>query len=89
VGNVAAVTVHDFTPYYSSLQHLYLPDLGIEIAHHFDGVRVGDRIIWGETVFDAATYQVVSVRTVIGLDDLWFARCARLQPAIIVAGLAR
>jgi hypothetical protein len=80
------VNHHDFTPYYSSLRHLYLPGDDIEIAHHFNDVSVGDTIRWGESYFEALVYEVASVRTLPTLVDLWFARCRRVWPEIWVAG---
>lgn len=77
---------HDFTPYFTTLQFLLLPGERIEIAHHFDDVAVGDEVLWGETVAEARRYRVETVSIVVGLQDFWVARCARVYPVLYVAG---
>lgn len=77
---------HDFTPFWSQLQVLARADGTLEIAHHFAGVAVGDEIVWGEGVFEGATYVVTDVMAQPDLEDYWVARVKRQPLAVYLLG---
>lgn len=82
----APVASWNWISFYSHLSCLYLPDGSIEVAHHDDGVRAGDTVLWGQSLEDARTYVVAEVKRSPDLADLWYAVLRATKRPFYIAG---